>query len=167
MAKYVARSCFRLLFRLQNTVFVAVWRHGCVGGTPIALDRFDRTRFELQCFLWRAPSLVEPWLLLSSLLCPFVSTGPNFLVICACAHYYKIDIVVWEVVYECTCIYLEEVHTTMGFFVHTISSYIRIKTSYWGWRYMWRNMTIYIQYLPQCSWMFRRSLQGSGRLFQY
>ena len=34
MAKYVA-SRFWLLFRLQNTVFVAVWRHGCVGGTPI------------------------------------------------------------------------------------------------------------------------------------
>ena len=59
MAKYVA-SRFRLLFRLQNTVFVAVRRHGCVGGTPIALDRFNQTRFKLQCFLWRAPSLVEP-----------------------------------------------------------------------------------------------------------
>ena len=59
MAKYVA-SLFLLLFRLQNTVLVAVRCHGCVGGTPIALDRFDRTRLKLQCFLWGAPSLVEP-----------------------------------------------------------------------------------------------------------
>ncbi len=59
MAKYVA-SRFRLLFRLQGTVLGAFRSHGCVGGTPIALDRFDGTRFKLQCFLWGAPSLVEP-----------------------------------------------------------------------------------------------------------
>ena len=59
MAKYVA-SCFWLLFRLQSSVFVVLWCHRCTGGTPIALDRFNQTRFKLQCFLWRAPSLVEP-----------------------------------------------------------------------------------------------------------
>ena len=59
MAKYVA-SRFWLLFQRQESALVAVRCHGCVGGTPIALDRFDRTRLKLQCFLWGAPSLVEP-----------------------------------------------------------------------------------------------------------
>ena len=59
MANYVA-SLLRLLFWLQSTVFVVVRCHACVSGTSIALDRFDWTRFKLQCFLRGAPSLVEP-----------------------------------------------------------------------------------------------------------